>query len=84
MLTEEGEGETGDRRLSQFLVDISLRWELETVNLRHKYVRLTITGKISQSQSCLALDLQTRTVHKHYQACHKLGLALSQFLAVGT
>lgn len=84
MLTGGDGGEIGDHRLSRFLADISLRWELESINLDREHVKLTITGEISQSQSRLALDLQTRAVHEHHQACNELGLALSQFLAVRT
>lgn len=44
--------------------------------------RLAITGQIPQGQCSLALHFQTRAVHEHHQARHKLRLALRQFLPV--
>ena len=45
--------------------------------------RLTVGRKVSEGEGCLALDLETRAVHEHDQALHKLRLGRSELLPVG-
>jgi hypothetical protein len=45
---------------------------------------LTIAGEITESKGCLALNLETLTVHERHKAGHKLRLALSKLFPVRT
>ena len=69
----------------------SLQWEKRVKNGKsvpgdRKMYRttsvLTVGGEVSEGEGGLALDLETRAVHEHNQALHKLRLGCSELLSV--